>query len=375
MINDTHFIHTRKKQNVIIAGLDDPKWKNRIAGFYSYSEASKTQFDQIPTTFKTIHATIAPGKNLGEIFKSILEENNIPLEAKDRVIIFIDNKLVSVIDNENFVPKEGQTVEYRLIPEDEKTLKIVAIIGLAVVTGGIAGAGASTMFTGAAASLSTFTGFAISGSMVAFGASMVVGMVGSMLINAIFPVRVPPVKDDPGSANSQFMLNGSRNEARPYSGIPIVLGKYRMVAPIAGNTYAHNKFDTSWLRMLLTWGIGPVKLEDFRIGTVSLANYALVTSETLTGINYSGSVYSEYTGTQEQDLLDRIYQIYGKDTFQLAQNTELLNNTIDSFSVTIVANSNTISIPSTLIPDITTGMVISSFAGLDEFAGQGGICS
>lgn len=367
MISDTHFIHTRKKQNVIVARLDEPKWKNRIAGFYSYSEASKLQLEQVPTTFKTIHKSIIPGKNLGEILKSILEENKIPVDAKDKVIIFIDNVLISVIDNENFVPKQGQSVEYRLIPEDEKTLKVIAIVGLAFVTYGVAsGMIGGAAMTGTAAALSTATGFTITSGMVAFGASMVVGMVGSMLINAIFPVRVPPAKDDPGSANSQFMLNGSRNEARPYSGIPIVLGQYRMVAPIAGNTYMFTKFDKSWLRMLLTWGIGPVKLEDFRIGTVPLANYGLISSETLTGINYSGSVYTEYTGTQEADLLSRIYQIYGKDTSQLAENTELLNNDISGINVIITANSNIISVPATLVPDITTGLVITILSGAVE---------
>lgn len=317
MINSTQFIHTRDGQSALIDNLEKPRWRNRISGFYTYSEnTTATTMEKPPSSFKAIVANREPGMNLGEILKSVLEEHKIPVTLESKVLIFIDGEAVSVIDNSNLVPKLGQTIEYRIIPGKD-ALKIIAIVALAYfapmiatamleagTAAGIAGLGTTAMVGG----VSVFT----AGAGALFATTMVVSLIGAALINAIFPVRPPEAIPDAGSANAQLMLTGSRNSANLYAPIPVVLGRYRLVANCAAINYLEVDTDTAYLRMLLTWGYGPLDIEDIFVGSVPLANYDSYTSAIVRGLS-----------NETQADLDAVYKIYGPDTYQVSPNLPL----------------------------------------------------
>lgn len=316
MINSTQFIHTRDGQSAVIDSLEKPRWRNRISGFYTYSENTTATMEKPPSSFKAIVANREPGMNLGEILKSVLEEHKIPVTLESKVLIFIDGEAVSVIDNSNLVPKLGQTIEYRIIPGKD-ALKVIAIVALAYfapmiatamleagTAAGIAGLGTTAMVGG----VSVFT----AGAGALFATTMVVSLIGSALINAIFPVRPPEAIPDAGSANAQLMLTGSRNSANLYAPIPVVLGRYRLVANCAAINYLEVDTDTAYLRMLLTWGYGPLDIEDIFVGSVPLANYDSYTSAIVKGLS-----------TENQASIDAVYKIYGPDTFQVSPNLPL----------------------------------------------------
>jgi hypothetical protein len=318
MINATQFIHTRDGQSALIDSLEKPRWRNRISGFYTYSEnLTPAVMENPPSSFKAIVANRTPGMNLGEILKSVLEEHNIPVTLESKVLIFIDGEAISVIDNSNLVPKLGQTIEYRIIPGKD-ALKIVAIIAVAWFAPQIA---AAMLKAGTLAGVGGLGAFVTTAGVTAFvpaagalfATTMVVSLIGTALINAIFPVRPPDPTPDAGSASAQLMLTGSRNSANLYAPIPVILGRYRVVATCAAINYLEVDTDTAYLRMLLTWGYGPVDVENILVGAVPLENYDSYTSKLVKGLS-------------TETLADReaLYKIYGPDTFQVSPNLELI---------------------------------------------------
>ena len=321
MINSTQFMHNNATIDTCIESIDNPKWKNRVFGFYKYSENSAKSLEEVPPELKTITAQVAEGLDLGAILALVAKENNITDLEETNVIILVDGKVVEVIDNSNFVPKLGQKVEYRIVPRGGVVKLIVSIIVVVAVMyfapylattifGTTAGAGAiGAGLFGA--------GMAGASALAVYATTAVLMMAGMALVNAIFPVRPPdqPLMSDPGSSNPQLMLTGSRNSARAYQTIPMVLGTYRIIAPLAAQSYLRITDETSYLNMLLSWGYGPVLIEDMRVGALPIAVY--------------GPSRYDVAGNPGDNSAE-LYKIYGPDIFQLTPSLPLVFNNADT---------------------------------------------
>lgn len=101
-----------------------------------------------------------------------------------------------------------------------------------------------------------------------------VAAVGMLAVNAIAPVR--PASMDSLSGGSKRLsptLEGSRNDARPFGVVPVVLGKHRMTPPLAAQSYTEIVGDDQYLRMLVVWGYGPLKIENLRIGETPIEEF------------------------------------------------------------------------------------------------------
>lgn len=316
MINDKQFIHSRQGQDSAIDNLSNSRWTHRVAGIYTYSENSKEIMLTKPTAFSAIHANFKPGMNLGEILKQVIEDNKIPLSMESQVMIFIDGEAVTSITNKNLVPGDNQVIEYRLVPGKD-ALKIVLIIAVAIYAPMLAAelTGVTTAAAATAGGMVAFTQFA---------ATAVISLIGMSLVNAIFPVRPPDEIPDAGSSNPQLMFTGARNTANQYQPIPVVLGQYRIVAPCAATNYLTVNTDTAFLKMLLTWGYGPVDITDMRVGATLLTDYKLADASALPALK---TVYG-LSGETQTDL-DLIYQVYGPDTYQQSPNIELINDGVN----------------------------------------------
>ena len=336
MINNTQFIHNSATIDTCVETIDNPRWKKRVFGFYKYSENSATSLEVLPPELKTITAQVPEGLDLGAILALVAKENNLTDLESTNVIIFIDGEMVKVIDNSNFIPKLGQKVEYRIVPTGKIARLILTIIVVAAVMYFSAGLAVEIFGSqlGAASITSGYlAGTAGAGFLATYATTAVLMMAGMALVNAIAPIRPPdqPLMSDPGASNPQLMLTGARNSARAYQSIPMVLGTYRIIAPLAAQSYLRINDETSYINMLLSWGYGPVLIENMRVGALPIEVY-------------SPNRYD--VAGNPGDNSSELYKIYGSDTFQLMPSLPLVfdNAETDWQYITIPAKCNKLNI-------------------------------
>jgi hypothetical protein len=94
-------------------------------------------------------------------------------------------------------------------------------------------------------------------------------IVGSLLVNALIPVRVP----DAGETRNNYSITGWRNETRPGAPVPHVFGRHRYAPPFAATSYTEIEGDTQYVRALFCVGYGPVLISDLRLGETPLSDY------------------------------------------------------------------------------------------------------
>lgn len=319
MISSTHFIHARENQTVVIESITSSMWEHRVLGYYKYLTNTGVILAAVPNPLKTdrIDMCMPAGITLGELSDWIIKEKNVPLELIGRITILIDGTPIELSEsNRNIILTASQRVEYRILPAGGgffRKLLVIAVIIAATIYGVPLGQAIGTAITGTAP-----IGAAVAG--WTFAGQMIITTIGMALVNAIAPIRMPEPIDrgDPGSSNPQLMLHGSRNELRAYQAIPVVLGQYRYVAPLGGINHLKVETDTSYLKMLLVWGYGPLTIEDIRVGAAPISSYDIEGS--LPTIN---TVYG--TETDYPTALSNVMTgIYGPDVYQAVSNTLLV---------------------------------------------------
>ena len=129
-------------------------------------------------------------------------------------------------------------------------------------------------------------------SSVAIGkaiATVAITTIGNLLTNAIAPPRSPTIaRQQLGGVNSTIdsptlFITGSRNRSNPFGTIPDVLGKSRMVPPLGALPFTEIAGDEQFLRMMVVWGYGPLKITDLKIGETPIAEFDDVQIETVDG--------------------------------------------------------------------------------------------
>ena len=73
-----------------------------------------------------------------------------------------------------------------------------------------------------------------------------------------------------------FSLTNARNRAIPYGAVPVVLGTHKMVPPYIGQPYTDSAGQNQFLRFAVTWGYGPIEVDDIKIGNSLITNYERV---------------------------------------------------------------------------------------------------
>ncbi|HET8791810.1 MAG TPA: host specificity factor TipJ family phage tail protein [Modicisalibacter sp.] len=110
--------------------------------------------------------------------------------------------------------------------------------------------------------------------------------VGMLAVNAIAPIRPPSIDGRSGTTKRDsptLSIEGARNNARPFGVIPVVLGKHRHVPPLGAKSYTEVVGDDQYLRMLVVWGYGPLKIENLRIGETPIGDFDNVRIQTREG--------------------------------------------------------------------------------------------
>ena len=105
------------------------------------------------------------------------------------------------------------------------------------------------------------------------------------------PVPPSAVNDGVGSdineeVSPSYEIRLTRNAARPFRPIPVVLGKHRVVPPLAAATKSEIDGTDGHLyqRFLLVWGYGQLKVTDIRISGAPIRDYEDVEIETREGL-------------------------------------------------------------------------------------------
>jgi hypothetical protein len=205
--------------------------------------------------------------------------------------------------------KRNAPVQILVVPQGggggKNVLKIVALITIAIYAPQIA---ASMGFTTTTAGVTALT---TTGQFVAAG----IALVGALAVNAIFPPPKLPNISGLGTGLSDsavFGFSQVKNVTKPYSPIPRVYGRNKVVPNYAAKPFIQSIGDQQWIYLLFDFGYGPLQLTDLKIGENAIGTY--------TGIDYiihdsfgPASTLSIYNKDVEQDayslkLLDATYR-------------------------------------------------------------------
>jgi len=135
---------------------------------------------------------------------------------------------------------------------------IVAMIALIYFTGGIGAAafGAGTFGAGAV--------------------NMAIMVVGSLLINKLFPPDTPSFEDSPSPT---YSLTGGRNSIRIDQPIPIICGTHKYIPDLGARPYATYEGEDQYLYQVFHFGMNPdIDILNLKIGEDVLGNYQDVTT-------------------------------------------------------------------------------------------------
>lgn len=182
--------------------------------------------------------------------------------------------------------KTGTTLTFRTRLEGGAALRSIALIAVAVVALVVA-----PYLAGALGFAAGSVGFGIASGMI--GAAITIG--GTMLVNALFPVRPPQLADQgSGSRNQTYSIGGGRNQATQYGPIPAVLGRHRVSPWYAAQPVTEIVGDDQYLKMLVVWGYGPLDITDLKIGETPVSAFDDVQVETRYGYpsDAAGTIYT-----------------------------------------------------------------------------------
>ncbi len=325
-IGNNQFIHARSEGiEVVIENLDSGSWKHRFAGFYEYSEnlgtANLTAIPH-PLQAKSFNENIPAGSTLQEIHNRVVALHNINSEVPTKYIMFLNGEPVSQGLWATTKIKDGDKVDYRILADKGDGLRMLLMIAVMVVANMYApGLGAGLAEAATAASVEAGTmgllGETIVSSTAVAGwtaaANIGIQVVGSLIINAIAPIR-PKENNDPGTPNALNLFSGGSNQIAKYAPIPVVLGKLRITPPAAAQQIVeYPNSDATRLNSIVAWGFGPLSVTDIQIGANPLSNYSDYKIHTLYG-----------WPNENTTNFDRIYS---RDAQQLVPNTKLINAT------------------------------------------------
>lgn len=129
-------------------------------------------------------------------------------------------------------------------------------------------------------------GFTVASAFTA--AAITIG--GTFLMDMVAPIRPPTIGDLSGAGGGSstqdsptLSIEGARNQLRPFSTVPVVLGVHRHVPPLGAKSYTEIIGEDHYARILVVWGYGPLKIENIKIGETSIDDFEGVQIETREG--------------------------------------------------------------------------------------------
>ena len=324
VLDACHMLHARERHQVVVERIDSGGWKHRIAGFYRHEACMTRAGDGVqmigrphPLRTTRIQAVRLSGDTLLSMLRSECLYAGVPEPLiTEQGHAWIDGEYIPASEWAACRPRAGQRIEYRLLPAGgggnvlNSVLTLALVVTMALIAAPFAGYLAGSGFAG---------GISVAGASLSIGgaalyAAGMAGMMfaGSMLINAIAPIR-PPDGGNFDAIKPKWRLQGGSNAPTPYSPIPVVLGRHRFTPPGAAEPYVETEGGETYLRMVVCWGYGPIAVSDFRIGDTPLSYFEGVQMQHLSG--YAGENATAFE------------QLCGQDTHQEQIGIKLSTNT------------------------------------------------
>lgn len=196
-------------------------------------------------------------------------------------------------------PNPGTTVLIHSIPHGGQTGKGVlqVVIGIALLaTAFISGPLSGTVL----GNLGHIFGQLSTSTIVSLGIGGAALAVAGAYSIAAPPPAVPFSGEIPTSTSRT--LTAPRNEVRPFSPVPRVFGRYRVFPQYAAKPFTELVGSDQFLRMLFTFGYGPLALEDLKIGEDLVSNLTGVEWNFLPGYDDDASLEIFTLGVDETAL-------------------------------------------------------------------------
>lgn len=281
-IGGDKFLHSRDGKDSVIERLDNPMWFRRLEGFYKYTE----KFNLIPAVgspnplqWNQLVEAVQEGANALAFAHYLSAKYKFSEEYQKRLVLFIDGVVVPREQWETTYFTKDSVVNYKVIVQgrDGKRLAVfAAVIVAALVLGPEVGAMAYNAYYAEAIAAGLADGMALSATAAtvptawATAGTMAVQFAGMTLANALMPIRPPK---DLGQAVPTSTFTGAQNQANPFGGIPVLLGKTRVTGVLGAVPYNEPTFRSSKLHLLIIWGFGPlyVDLNSLSVGGTSIA--------------------------------------------------------------------------------------------------------
>ena len=199
----------------------------------------------------------------------------------EHAIVFIKGEVILKEEWDKYRPKRGELVEVRAFPiprggdgdGGKNPLRIILTIAV-IAFAAWAGPALAGMFFSSAA-------IEAGGAWVTFSIAALKGIsaaAGMLLVNAVAPIRpatFDALSGTGGTDSPTLYIEGARNALRPFSPVPVVLGKYRMTPPLGAKPYTEVIGDKQYIRMLFIWGVGPLSIDtdSLKIGETLLSEF------------------------------------------------------------------------------------------------------
>ena len=248
----------------------------------------------IPHSFSVerVDHTLPLGLSIAEIIATVQPDDIL----RPYVHAFING---DYIPQENWAavrPKQQAIVSLRMVPQGGggknplRTILSVALLAATPQLGALIGSGLSAQF-GGAFSLS-LTSKLVTGGL---------NFVARLALNALAPPSRSGFSRAPRETQTQY-IQGSRNRIEPFGNIPQVLGRPRMVPPLAAKPYTETIGNDQYVRMLFVWGFGPLDITDLKIGETAIEEFEDIEIENRSGTEGEAPI-SLYTSVVDQNDL------------------------------------------------------------------------
>lgn len=209
------------------------------------------------------------GLTIREILAKLCSQEILDLRDVTRTKIYVDGNLIDTASSLHFAPPAGSTVNFAVDPEggggsdSSKALQVVLTIAIIAVSA----------WVGAAEGPLAGVGSGVGNAAVRATAAALVQVGGIIAVNALFA----PNRDELANANDRYALQGTSNQFRPRSPMPLWLGKRRYAFDLAAKPYSQLIGDDLWYHVVLGGHYGPstIPLDTIKIGETLLSDYPI----------------------------------------------------------------------------------------------------
>jgi len=237
----------------------------------------------------------------GMTIEQVVARASLPVEYRNYLRVWIDDVEIPAAVWATVVPKTGQTLYVRVVPQKsgKDVFRAVAMIVIAVVALAVA----PEIF-------GALTPGSLGGTMaVKIGSALVAAAltsIGYLALNAL----IPP----PGLKNTQqderYHLTGASNQFSPYANVPRIFGKRRLFPLMAARPYSEIQGDDEYIRIALVIGWGPLAISNIKIGETPISAFEGVEYEIREGWSTDAAL-TLFTRTVTEDNLSIALEPYG----------------------------------------------------------------